>query len=426
MVEPVRPRYQGYAHAFERQTSDTDPRQGHCLPRHSIIISDQFADPLLNVQCKCLADSCEHDGNLIFFEIDVPPLEDLLQAHRKKTINQMVVFLAQINLFLAISNTAMEFFASKAEVREYKKGALVLEEKDFPLAKFFIVKAGRVNLYKRVVVERANFMPTTKKTYQKRCYRKSVPHCLGQVLPRQYFGIEECLMDMQAGQLPCPLARAAEDSTLIFFSKTDFVDTFTKAQMEDVLELIKAQTLIPDDVAPEELVLRTMHRDQVKEMCKPRARVYLDRDTPRRVKKIIDHHQKVSAAYAQQIQHAGQAELEEEKAPGDQEPPLFDPTSRMAQLKTYTEAKSQVLPRDKYGRAIVPKQKVDYADDAKRLQPDIQRADFQVSQGVIRDQKAHCALNTLEGLFKRDNWTVMGYKTVKGLINDTRPPPRPQ
>ena len=252
------------------------------------------------MQCRCLAQSCEHDGNLIFFEIDVPLLEELLQSHRKKTINQMVVFLAQINLFLAISNAAMEFFASKAEVRHYKKGDLVLEEKDFPLAKFFIVKEGKVNLYKRVEVERANFMPTTKKTYQKRCYRKSVPHCLGHVLPRQYFGIEESLMEMQAGQLPCPLAKAAEDSTLIFFNKIDFVDTFTKAQMEDVLELIKAQTLI-HDVPAEELVLRTMLHDKVKEMCKPRARVYLDRDTPRRVKKIIDHHQKVNAAYAQKI-----------------------------------------------------------------------------------------------------------------------------
>ena len=145
------------------------------------------------MQCRCLAQSCEHDGNLIFFEIDVPLLEELLQSHRKKTINQMVVFLAQINLFLAISNAAMEFFASKAEVRHYKKGDLVLEEKDFPLAKFFIVKEGKVNLYKRVEVERANFMPTTKKTYQKRCYRKSVPHCLGHVLPPASAAVLGCV-----------------------------------------------------------------------------------------------------------------------------------------------------------------------------------------------------------------------------------------
>ena len=74
-------------------------------------------------------------------------------------------------------------------------------------------------------------------------------------------------MEMQAGQLPCPMAKAAEDSTLIFFDKHDFVDTFTKAQMEDVLELIKAQKLI-HDVPAEDLVLRTMHHDKVREMCK--------------------------------------------------------------------------------------------------------------------------------------------------------------
>lgn len=123
-------------------------------------------------------------------------------------------------------------------------------------------------------------------------------------------------MEMQAGQLPCPLAKAAEDSTLIFFNKVDFVDTFTKTQMGDVLELIKAQVLI-HDVPAEELVLRTMHRDKVKEMCKPRARVYLDRDTPRRIRKIILHHQKVNAAYAEQIRHAGQTDLEDDT--GDQE-----------------------------------------------------------------------------------------------------------
>ena len=111
-------------------------------------------------------------------------------------------------------------------------------------------------------------------------------------------------MDMAAGQLPCPYAKAAEDSTLIFFDKHDFVDTFTKAQMEDVLEKIKAQKLI-QDVPAEQLVLKTMHRDKVRELCQPRARVYLDRDTPRRVKKIIDHHQKVSEAYNNQIRQHG-------------------------------------------------------------------------------------------------------------------------
>lgn len=74
--------------------------------------------------------------------------------------------------------------------------------------------------------------------------------------------------------------------------------------MEDVLEKIKAQKLI-QDVPADQLVLKTMHRDKVKELCQPRARVYLDRDTPRRVKKIIDHHQKVNAAYTEQVKHLG-------------------------------------------------------------------------------------------------------------------------
>ena len=155
-------------------------------------------------------------------------------------------------------------------------------------------------------------------------------------------------------------------------------------------------------------------------MCKPRARVYLDRDTPRRVKKIIAHHQEVNLAYTEKIRHANQTDEDETS----QEQP--DPRIRHAQLKTYAEAKNMVLPRDKNGRPIIPKQKVDHADDADRLQRDIPRGDFDKNQLIIRDQKAHVAMNTLGGLFKRDNWTVMGYKTVKGLINDAKPPPQPQ
>ena len=57
-----------------------------------------------------------------------------------------------------------------------------------------------------------------------------------------------------------------------------------------MLDVVKAQRLIKD-VAGEELVLRTMHKDKVLEMCKPRERVFMDRDTPRRIKKMVLEHQ---------------------------------------------------------------------------------------------------------------------------------------
>lgn len=34
-----------------------------------------------------------------------------------------------------------------------------------------------------------------------------------------------------------------------------------------------------------------MHWDKVNQICMPRERVFMDRDTPRRIKKIIMHHQ---------------------------------------------------------------------------------------------------------------------------------------
>ena len=49
------------------------------LPRHSIIISDQFTEPLLNVQCECHAERCSHTNNLVLFEIEKDPLLELLQ-----------------------------------------------------------------------------------------------------------------------------------------------------------------------------------------------------------------------------------------------------------------------------------------------------------------------------------------------------------
>ena len=56
-----------------------------------------------------------------------------------------------------------------------------------------------------------------------------------------------------------------------------------------MLDIVKAQKLIID-VPGEELVLRTMHQDKVLEMCRPRERVFMDRDTPRRIKKMILEH----------------------------------------------------------------------------------------------------------------------------------------
>ena len=45
----------------------------------------------------------------------------------------MVIFLAQIDIFLRVSNSNLEFAASKVMIRECKKGELVLSKDDFPL-----------------------------------------------------------------------------------------------------------------------------------------------------------------------------------------------------------------------------------------------------------------------------------------------------
>ena len=140
----------------------------------------------------------------------------------------MVIFLAQIDIFLRVSNSNLEIAASKVMIRECKKGEMVLTKEDFPLDQFFIVKKGKVKLFKEVTVERTNFMPTSKVNYQKRSYKKNVIHPLGAVLPGQYYGVIESLMEMHEGQVTCPFAKASEDTVLVYFNKIDFVNTFSK------------------------------------------------------------------------------------------------------------------------------------------------------------------------------------------------------
>ena len=73
--------------------------------------------------------------------------------------------MTQIDIFLKVPNRNLEHAASKVKIRECKRGDLILSKKDFPLDQFFIVKKGKVKLYKEVTVDRTNFMPTFKREY---------------------------------------------------------------------------------------------------------------------------------------------------------------------------------------------------------------------------------------------------------------------
>ena len=65
-------------------------------------------------------------------------------------------------------------------------------------------------------------------------------------------------MNMHAGQLPCSLVIAAEDSTLVFFDKHDFVDVLNTDQIKDLLDIVHESGLVKD-VIESELILRSMH-----------------------------------------------------------------------------------------------------------------------------------------------------------------------
>jgi len=150
-----------------------------------------------------------------------------------------------------------------------------------------ICKSGLVLLKRRIMVEKANYYPsTTKDTYRKRTLQKVLEHTLGEVKPKQVYGVKESLMDWQAYQVPCSLAFAAEPSTLIFFDKQDFVRAF---ELIDLTSMINKQdssnfiNVVPDS----ELALRSLHSQKMQDLKCPRPHVFTDRLTPRRIRKLV-------------------------------------------------------------------------------------------------------------------------------------------
>ena len=97
-------------------------------------------------------------------------------------------------------------------------------------------QSGLVHLKKRLKIEKNNFYPRDGESYEQRQLTKTISRTLGCVQPKQYFGVKEGLMSLTALQVPCPLAVAAEDTTLIFFKKTDLVDAFDKDQIRGLLD----------------------------------------------------------------------------------------------------------------------------------------------------------------------------------------------
>jgi len=59
------------------------------LPRHTLIGNDLFADPLVNRQCHCEKEDCKcrETNNLVFFEIELERLNELLKNAAKEEIS---------------------------------------------------------------------------------------------------------------------------------------------------------------------------------------------------------------------------------------------------------------------------------------------------------------------------------------------------
>ena len=106
----------------------------------------------------------------------------------------------------------------------------------------------------------------------------------------------------------------------------------------------------------DDLVLRTMHKDKVLEMCKPRERVYMDRDTPRRIKKIMLNHQSKHAHRVNQLKsYQGKRRKNNKVEVVEGEEKVADELPK----------KNMVVPRNKWGQPIIKKAKICQDDDER-------------------------------------------------------------
>jgi hypothetical protein len=89
----------------------------------------------------------------------------------------------------------------------------------------------------------------------------------------------------------CPLARAGADNTkLLYLTALDLLMVFSIGELEDIVELPENHNLIKEEQDPD-LILRTLLAEQKKDMARPRQRVLFEKDTPRRIRKIITEHE---------------------------------------------------------------------------------------------------------------------------------------
>lgn len=86
------------------------------------------------------------------------------------------------------------------------------------------MRNGSVDLQKRVVVEKSNFMEASRGEYTRRVKSFNAAHTLGKVQVKQYFGLLESLTDATKAQISCQFGTAAEDGTeLMWISKANLV-----------------------------------------------------------------------------------------------------------------------------------------------------------------------------------------------------------
>ena len=98
-----------------------------------------------------------------------------------------------------------------------------------------------------------------------------------------------------------------------------------------------------------------MHKDKVIEMCKPREHVYPDKETPRRIKKIILEHQeeeKLRSDYVKSMITSPKRKSGKSTA---------KPEAGEIREKDTPEVipkRNNVVPRNKWGQPIIAKQKI--------------------------------------------------------------------
>ena len=262
------------------------------VPLHQVLPEGQR---YFNYVCEHQA-QCDCESTLVVFEIDRAAFENLREEHLKNKEYQMSFFLSYVDFVQKLSSSQINRLARVSQTATYGRGEPVFAESDFPLQKFFIVKRGAVSLRGKVNLKASNFMPQTtaqgKLVYEVRQKRTEQTHQVALLGEQDYYGLLECLSNMQAAAIQLGLA-AAENTELVWLEKTELIRVYERAQLSELLELLQSKPSLGSNLEGKQLVINAMVENKLEALQQPRSQLLpAGQPVPKRLQQLYSQNKR--------------------------------------------------------------------------------------------------------------------------------------